>query len=223
MDRTLAGYGAFLGSGKWQLSFGNWKYHLIYGRMFDHLWFLWFLCWLMAGFAVTVWLKSVFTRGRVVSKSRASSWSFFWLIPATMIPQFFMGATFPQFGPDTSAGVIPQPHILLYYGLFFAFGACCFEASETEGKIGRRWWALLPLGLLVVFPIGHLTLGQRLLAIVIHPGQGDGYSRSSRIGAIACWNCLIPDSTGPPSPCLGMSKNFPRTSSFISVSPITAE
>ena len=49
---------------------------------------------------------------------------YLWLVPLTMVPQAFMGAggASPIFGPDTSAGLLPIPHVLAYYAIFFGFG-----------------------------------------------------------------------------------------------------
>jgi len=61
-----------------------------------------------------------------------------------------MGTLFPSFGPDTSVGVLPQPHLLLYYGLFFAFGALYFECDDAPGRLGRWWW-LMTFGMIGLF------------------------------------------------------------------------
>jgi hypothetical protein len=79
---------------------------------------------------------------------------FLWLIPLTMVPQWFMGRLVPVFGPDTSAGVLPMPHVLIYYAIFFGFGALYFDSDDDTGRAGRGWWISLPVGLIVVFPLG---------------------------------------------------------------------
>ena len=40
-----------------------------------------------------------------------------------------MGYLFPVFGPDTSVGLLPVPTILLYYAIFFFFGAMYFDCG----------------------------------------------------------------------------------------------
>ena len=79
---------------------------------------------------------------------------FFYLIPLTMIPQSLMGLVVPSFGPDTSFGLLPMPHILLYYALFFLFGALYFDCDDPDGRVGKWWWLGLPVGLFIVFPLG---------------------------------------------------------------------
>jgi peptidoglycan/LPS O-acetylase OafA/YrhL len=72
-----------------------------------------------------------------------------------------MGLTGPSFGPDSSTGLLPMPHLLLYYGIFFGFGALYFDADDEEGRLGRWWWFLLPSGLLLALPIGIALMVSR--------------------------------------------------------------
>lgn len=111
--------------------------------VFDHLWFLWFLCWLLPVFALWTRLKGIV------------SWKAHWLLPLPFLPQLFMGATGPSFGPDTSVGWLPPPHLLLYYGIFFFYGVLYFEQGD---KGGQSWRWQLPVALLVVLPLGLVTL-----------------------------------------------------------------
>lgn len=141
-------------SGSSAMSFRGTIAYLTHTPLLHHLWFLAFLCWLVAAFALVAWwadrkgwrLKNV---GFVLS-----SWRLLWLVPITFVPQFFMGRLMPVFGADTSAGLLPMPHVLAYYAVFFFFGALYYEAKDDEGRVGRWWYVALPLGLLVLFPIG---------------------------------------------------------------------
>ena len=145
--------------------------------LFSHLWFLWFLCWFVLLFALvtglTGWLKCPSPpQWLIVSPAR-----FLWLIPLTLVPQSFMGLLIPGFGADTSLGLLPMPHVFLYYALFFAFGALYFDCDDREGRVGRWWWLGLPAGLLVLFPLG---LGLAAGAY----GTGDGILGSARAEAV---------------------------------------
>ena len=51
-------------------------------------------------------------------------------------------------------GVIPMPHVLAYYAIFFFFGALYFDSDDRDGALGSSWRWLLPVTLLVVFPLG---------------------------------------------------------------------
>ena len=129
--------------------------------LFSHLWFLWFLWWLVLGLAAVsalgAWLPSIrLPAWLVLSPAR-----YLWLVPLTMIPQSFMGAggTYPMFGPDTSTGPLPIPHVLAYYAIFFGFGALYYGFDDRSGRVGKRWWLPLSIALLVVFPLGMALSG----------------------------------------------------------------
>lgn len=123
-------------------------------QIFGYLWFLWFLCILIISFAV-------FARIAAVRKwPGPPRWLFLsplllvWLVPVTMIPQWLHGLRMPGFGPDTSMGLFPMPHIVLLYAVFFYFGVLYFDCDDEKGKLGRFWGLTLPVALLVVFPLG---------------------------------------------------------------------
>ncbi|MGC4047989.1 MAG: acyltransferase family protein [Armatimonas sp.] len=124
--------------------------------IFEHLWFLWFLCWLLPFFAL--WTR-ISSRVRIPQKWVVSPLRYAWVIPLTVLPQLFMGTLMPAFGADTAMGLVPPPHLLFYYGVFFFFGALYYEAGDTEGILGRRWWLTLSLALAVFLPLGIVTLG----------------------------------------------------------------
>ena len=67
-----------------------------------------------------------------------------WLVPLTLLPQIFQGTlslmfNTPMIGPDVSAGILPSPPILLYYAVFFGFGAICYGREEFEQQVKRPW------------------------------------------------------------------------------------
>ena len=109
---------------------------------FHHLWFLWMILLLVAVFVVAARLGLQFAH------------RLWWLaIPAALLPQRLMHE--PIFGPDTSDGPIPDPVVLTYYALFFAFGAFCYRRNIV---LNRRWaFALIP-ALTVVFLAGLVFL-----------------------------------------------------------------
>jgi len=132
-------------------------FHLISTPVFHHLWFLWFLCWLVPLFVICASVAARINFTGLPAWLMISPLRFLWLLPLTMIPQWFMGAVIPSFGPDTSAGLIPQPHLLLYYGIFFAFGALYFDCKDDDGRLGRWWFLSLPLAIFIVLPVGIVT------------------------------------------------------------------
>ncbi len=124
----------------------GWAQLVIFGAIipvFHHLWFLYYLVWLIAGFAVVVILAKKFNWKPLPAKVIVSPWCWLWLIPLIMIPQLMMGVLglymgVPGFGPDTAGGLIPWPPKLLFYAIIFGYGAICFGHAEFE-KVGRHW------------------------------------------------------------------------------------
>lgn len=126
--------------------------------LFSFLWFLWFLWWFVVGFAI---LQSILGGiWKVVGKGRPFNWS--WVVgPAglalfiglTILPNSKMTGGEMIFGPDTSVGLFPSGHLLVYYGLFFFFGAGYYLSQSRGDKLGKQWYWTLPLSMFVLFPI----------------------------------------------------------------------
>ena len=127
---------------------------LFYVPVFQHLWFLWFLCWLVAMFAAFAAAAEKWDwkapPGCLINGPRR----YLWIIPVTLLFQSMMVLRLPWFGPDTSTGILPAPHVLGYFGVFFAFGALYFASDDQRGQMGRWWWLHLAVGWLVVLPVG---------------------------------------------------------------------
>ncbi|MDA8743286.1 acyltransferase family protein [Rubripirellula amarantea] len=125
--------------------------------LFGHLWFLWFLTWLVAGFAIVITVAR-WLRFKALPDWMTGRFCYLWLIPATMAAQSFMRNFGTGFGPDTSLGLLPIPSVLIYYALFFGFGAICFDREKRSEhgqlQIGNLWWVTIPACLLLVFPVG---------------------------------------------------------------------
>ncbi len=154
-------YRRFLDSDRWTVHAAGASLDLIRTPVFHHLWFLWFLCWLVSIFAAIAWAAERLRLPRVPRGLLHTPVCYLWLLPLLFIPQWFMGVDAPSFGPDTSSGIVPMPHLLLYYGIFFGFGALYYDANDDEGRLGRRWWFLLPFALLIALPVGLATLPLR--------------------------------------------------------------
>ncbi|MEO8270699.1 MAG: acyltransferase family protein [Aureliella sp.] len=137
---------------------------LLYFPVFQHLWFLWFLCWLVTGFALCIIIGNYLRIPNLPQWIIFSTWRYAWLVPLVAIPQYFM----TTIGADTSSGLLPLPKVLFYYAIFFGFGALYFDAKDTQGLVGQHWWVALPLSIFVLLPtaiqlqqssspIGHLV------------------------------------------------------------------
>ena len=124
---------------------------LFYFPLMNHLWFLWFLCIFVFGFVFYSFL---------IEKLRVATWlpnalvatpfCLLWLIPLTILPQAFMDPN--AFGPDTSIGILPLPAPLLYYAIFFFFGALYWDYNDQKGRLFFGWWLLLIIGG-AIFPL----------------------------------------------------------------------
>ena len=123
-----------------EFSFFWWPF--IWLSTLSHLWFLWFLLWLCAGFILAAKLGVKFSHPVI-----------WWLaIPLALVPQLLMHE--PVFGPDTSDGLFLDPVVLAYYVPFFVFGAFLYQ---REIQISR-WWTLALLPALTVVLFGGLAL-----------------------------------------------------------------
>jgi ABC-type uncharacterized transport system ATPase subunit len=157
LDRLRKAYRAFLFSDRFSVRFrprGE-PVHVILTPQFAHLWFLWFLCWFVVILATAVKWSRWSSLPRLPRWLVMSPLRLLWLLPLTMLPQLFMLA--PIFGPDESSGILPQPHVLLFYAIFFYFGAFYYDCDDRDGRLGRWWWLTLPLALLIAFPVGMVT------------------------------------------------------------------
>ena len=130
------------------------------GSVFAHLWIFWLLCWLVLAFALYATIAEQRLWRGAPAKMLLSPLRYLWLIPLTMVPQWFMSArgAIPNFGPDNFISLIPMPYIPIYYGIFFFCGAFYYDCDDSEGKLGRQWIITMPVALLVIFPV-TLTLG----------------------------------------------------------------
>ena len=119
-----------------------------------HLWFLWFLILFVLLFAPVAWITE-----RLEARRPAGSPSWRWprlamwaIVPLVLLPQLAMegGGAIRAFGPDTSIGWVPLPHVFAYYLLFFGFGLLLYGRTGSGGAsivdtVGHRWWLDLAL------------------------------------------------------------------------------
>jgi hypothetical protein len=135
---------------------------LLTGMTLNYLWFLMFLCWLAVGFAAVAALATRLGIPAPPSWLVTSPAALLWTVPLTLVPQVFMGLFAPGFGPDTSAGLLPQPHVLAYYAVFFGYGALLFLAehrsNNADESVGRRWLVPLLISIFICFPVGLATI-----------------------------------------------------------------
>ena len=89
------------------------------------------------------------------------------MVPLTLLPQLLMGTMSPRmhFGPDTSIGILPQPHLVAYYAIFFGFGMSVFISGQKADSLGR-WWPWHLLGACLCFPAALATMANPVLTAV---------------------------------------------------------
>ena len=147
----------------WQKLVGIWTFGAMV-PVFHHLCFLYYLCWLVAGFVVVV-LSGKSIGLRVPDRLVSSPLRWLWLLPLSLLAQWFM---FQSFGPDTAGGILPWPPKLFYYAIFFGFGALCFGKPFFETGASRKWW----LWFLLSAPV--LLFGVHFLELRDQQEQGSG-------------------------------------------------
>ena len=143
-------YQSWLTSTSFQINFGNKPVHLFKTSIFNHLWFLWFLCWMLPLFLLFFNLGSLlFCKLNTNTMRILKKTMLYVLIPAPMLPLCLMGEIL---GPDTYTGILPPPHVLFYYMIFFGFGLIYFDLNDSACKLTRFWYIMLPLALFIIFP-----------------------------------------------------------------------
>jgi membrane-bound acyltransferase YfiQ involved in biofilm formation len=112
-----------------------------------------------------------------------------WFVPLSLVPQLAMGQSMSGFyGPDTSFGVVPMPHLLLFYGCFYFFGVATFAAEGMETRLGARWPLLLPVAT-VLFVAGIAMVGIRPADALLQPA----YAWAMSLALIGLFHRCFPD------------------------------
>ena len=176
LDRITLGWSRALSSEWLRLHVGSWSLHLFETNVFDHLWFLWFLCWLVVIFAILD-VTGLLPSGR-------HRW---WLVAASCLPQAVMGMSLAGvYGPDTSLGLLPKPNVLGYYACFYFYGVATFAAEGIDTRLGRHWKFLLPAAA-VLLVAGLVTMNDRTLATILQPA----YAWTMSVGLIGLFHRFL--------------------------------
>ena len=115
---------------------------VFFAPLFHHLWFLYYLVWLVSAFILVTWLLGKLKWNALPDGWVTSPLRWLWLLPFTFLLQWAMPG---DFGPITAPGFLPWPPLLAYYGVFFAFGALCFGRDSFETEVGKHWKLSLAL------------------------------------------------------------------------------
>ncbi len=156
----LVRYQEFLGADFWWVRFGNRQKHLIYDDIFGHLWFLRDLCWLFVLYAAAArtGMFSCLSSGARLSLGAGIAIAVA-LSVVTNIPMHLKDQG--GFGPDTSTGLVPTPHLLIHYAVYFFFGAFYHSHAAQADCLGRFWPLWLGIALFVLLPAGLHSVGNR--------------------------------------------------------------
>ncbi len=140
---------------------GEWIIMLIFfAPIFHHLWFLYYLVWLVCAFILVAWLLGKLKWRALPDWLVTSPLRWFWLLPITFVAQMRMPG---EFGPTTATGFLPWPPLLIYYAIFFGFGTICFGRDSFDNKAGRFW----PVHFVLAIPL--LVAG-----LAMQTGEGKG-------------------------------------------------
>jgi len=188
LTRLRGRYGDFLKSDVFAtgLKWNGEPLHLIMTPIFHHLWFLWFLCWMIGGFAAIVTLVARMPaawRHRLFARPTA------WL-PVVLCTSFFArsftGSLGPSIGPDTSTGIFPMPHVLFGYSAFFMFGILWHETGREMPPGARFWKTGLILSVFVFLPASMFTLERPVINTLAQIGT----TWCATLGSIGLCRCL---------------------------------
>ena len=131
--------------------------------LFNHLWFLWFLWWLVLGYAALSALGSRLPSIRLPEWLVLSPARYLWLIPLTMIPQWFMGDG--GISPDLRAGYLHRApadpaRVRVLRDLLRLRGGLFRVRRPIRSRRRAMVAPALAIGLLVILPLGSaLTEG----------------------------------------------------------------
>ncbi|MEM7754763.1 MAG: acyltransferase family protein [Planctomycetota bacterium] len=112
---------------------------LFTGELFMHLWFLWHLCWLTCGLVVIRLVLRGISWNGLPEFAVATPLCLVGLLPLTTLTQSWQA----NFGPDTSAALLPAMHVVLHYAVFFGFGVLMHGSAQAADRLGRTWWLYL--------------------------------------------------------------------------------
>ena len=138
---------------------GPTAFNFFFTNVFDHLWFLWILWWMVLILAAMTSLFDRVPHGAIAWLGKP--WRIAIVVIPTAILQSFQGLFAPILGPDTSIGLIPMPHVFIYYLFFFVVGALIYKAGTMDAAPTKGWIAELTIATALCFPLALVLLGGR--------------------------------------------------------------
>ena len=167
-----APYAQWLASGL-VLGTGPAAFNFLTTNVFGHLWFLWMLWWMVLILAA---MTSLFDRVPLRAIAwLGKPWRIAILVIPTAIFQSFQGLFEPILGPDTSTGLLPMPHVFIYYLFFFVVGALIFKAGTLDAAPTKGWIAELTIATALCFPLALVLLAGRDTGGLVIGGLVQGF------------------------------------------------
>ncbi|MEC7195728.1 MAG: acyltransferase family protein, partial [Planctomycetota bacterium] len=83
------------------------------------------------------------------------------------------GGSMAGWGPDTSIGLLPFPHLLAYEFIFFMAGAMIYTTPKASERFGNLWW---------------LTGGLAIAAYLMEPTT---HMQSAVQQTVYVWTCIF--------------------------------
>jgi len=185
-------YFEWLASDQNVVSIAGQKINLLQDASLEHLWFLWFLWWLCVIHYILDYLchpngPGSTDKTSLIYPGLLVAFVLTCFMQAWMTLDYFPKVFHLPVGPDFSPGLIPKPHVFLYYAVFFFFGSWYFRLGDNECFLGRHWRLALPVAMLVLFPLVLATKEQRFLNTLLQ----SLYTWLMVLGSIGLANRLV--------------------------------
>ena len=148
-------------------------FNFLLTNVVDHLWFLWMLWWMVLILAAMTSLFDRVPHGAIAWLGKP--WRIAILVIPTAILQSFQGLFAPVVGPDTSIGLLPMPHVFIYYLFFFFIGALIYKAGTMDAAPTKSWIAELIIANAVCFPLALVLLAGRNTGGLVLGGLVQGF------------------------------------------------
>ncbi|MEM6363539.1 MAG: acyltransferase family protein [Planctomycetota bacterium] len=129
--------------------------------LMQHLWFLNFLCYLVIGFVIV---------DRCVGSKLAGPWVYSRTRLAVLVPVvvgmfFWSKPALQSFGPETSATLIPRFSCVMFYAVFFGFGALMYDDRRFARPPGRWSGVGMLFSIAVLWPISLVLKEQAFVGV----------------------------------------------------------
>jgi len=136
-------------------------------EIFAHLWFLWYLCWIISIHYLFSWILIKLKNTSIIrsigkfSFIQSSNHLFIvmkitGLIILTTYCHQFMNLSRPSLGADTSAGLVPVPYVFGYYLCLYLLGCALFHKTIIDSLQRIKpiiYWTMILSSIFILFPI----------------------------------------------------------------------